>query len=342
MDAQSWLRIPHQSEHQARWLVAIASQLRGYRPTPLVLRHQVSLQTDGYEASVEVRRRSSEAYLVVATYPQQRQLLLDSQGRLWWNAFQNRRWVRQDCEKQIFDEVFALQACQHAQADQLRAVLAKLLEQRGAHFWSDWNSLSECNRQLLVSVEHTRETLEKALSCSQTAVSALPLLLDPEKAHPANRRALLEAGERGLLAFPGEVLPWLLLQVEWNLSPGLLGLVQASLRKYPASAWKLISHPNESLRRRLAQSLPAGQDWLSWLSCESQESVRAAILRRLEEEFSVSQLLDQLLSERRPTYRRALAWSLWRSHRNLPSAKERRWVEQHLEGSLAVATRRWR
>lgn len=295
-----------------RWLKEVTILLNGFRKYPLVLRHQARPQAEGYRAEVEIRRWSEAAFLRLEPLAQneQDQLLLQENGTLWQARLQRRRWIRKTSEEQIYDDIFEIAPLLQWREPHLTRVVRQLIEQCGKLFWQHWENLSEEQHRLLVSVPQPWTIVQHALEQSQTrAQQALPLLLS-ETAHPSNRRALLEAGSAQSYAPPAQVLPWLLLQVEWNLSPGLLGLVRSSLQSNRGPGWQIRSHPNPVVRRRLAQMLPPKLPWLEWLIHEGDDSVRQTLRLRLEEESSPSQLVNQLLTTQDPAEKSALGWLL--------------------------------
>lgn len=292
-------------EAPGKWLKEVAAVLTGYRPCPMVLRHQVRPQLGRYSAEVEVRRRSQEGYLLLNAP----HLLLDGRGRIWSSQFQRRRWIRQSAEEQVYDEVFQLVEVPQPEREMLELVLRRFLEQRGRDVWLQWEFLDDLNREKLVRAEHSWEVLDVALSGPERALQILPLLLGPCSA-PKNRSLLLKAGEEGRYTPPAEALPWLILQVEWNLSPGVLGLARAAIARHPQTAWEVRRHPNPVVRRRLVQLLPERQPWLDWLTHEADSEVRQALRLRLEQEYHPAQLVDLAALETDPVRRAALGWLL--------------------------------
>lgn len=294
------------------WLDEVTRLLSGFRKYPLVLRHKSRQQKDGYRADVEIRRWSEAAFLRLEppTKNEQEQLLLQENGSLRCARLQRRRWIRKTSEEHIYDDIFEITPQIHLREQHLTRVVRELIEQCGALFWQHWEALSEEQHTLLVSVPQEWPILKEALEQSEArAQTALPLLLS-ELSHPSNRRALLAAGSAESYAPPAQTLPWLLLQVEWNLSPGLLGLVRASLQAHRERAWQLRSHPNPVVRRRLAQMLPAKLPWLEWLIHEGDDSVRQTLRLRIEQESSPCRLVEQLLNTRDEAEKSALGWLL--------------------------------
>ena len=339
MNVAAMLSPPAHSDRQSQWLASLASLLRGYRSIPLVLRHQVNSQQGHYHADVEVRRRSEATYLRLTEGKQESHLWLDSQGRMWQSHLQRRRWIRQQEQERIFDEVFSVTRIANPQAEQLDLALNRLLAQQGAMFWQIWEQLTPQQHLRLVSVAHNWEVLQPALEHSpQRAQAALPLLLS-EQAHPASRQALLEAGTQGLYSPPAETLPWLLLQVEWNLSPGILGLTRASLNRYQHQAWTLRNHPNPLVRRRLAQLLPARMPWLDWLAAEADTSVRQALRLRVQEEMLAAQIVDQMILETDPARRSVMGWLLLHWSRPFDSQLEQRHIWKTVQAALSPTQR---
>lgn len=311
------------SPSSAGWLGRVAPLLRGFRNVPLVMRHHVV----AHKAVVEVRRWSETGYVRL-----DEALWLCADGALWSAEPQKRRWIRQHVGEQIYDEVFALVRVAQPSAVQFELVLDRLMSQHGGVFWSAWAGLSLDQRARLARVEHSWEVLRPALeSC---ALEILPVLLSME-AHPRSRAALLEAGVVGTYAPPAEVLPWLLLQVEWNLSPGVLGLARASIARYGGQAWALRSHPNVAVRRRLVQLLPSRLPWVDWLMGESEPSVRQALRLRVEEDCELPVLAEQLRFESDPARKGALGWLLM--HWSKPVESRR--IFQSVERALSTPQR---
>lgn len=305
------------------WLSRVAPLLRGFRNVPLVMRHHVV----AHKAVVEVRRWSESGYLRL-----DEALWLCPSGELYAADAQKRRWIRQHVGEQIYDEVFALVRVARPSLAQLELVLDRLMSQHGPVFWAAWSSLSVEQQARLARVEHSWEVLRPALeSC---ALEILPVLLSLE-AHPRSRAALLEAGVQGSYAPPAEVLPWLLLQVEWNLSPGVLGLARASILRYGGQAWGLRTHPNVAVRRRLVQLLPSRQPWVDWLMAESEPSVRQALRLRVEEDCELGVLAEQLRFESDPARQGALGWLL--THWSKPVESRR--IFQSVERALSLPQR---
>jgi hypothetical protein len=331
MTVASLLSIPSQPQRQAQWLVAVASLLQGYRSIPLVLRHQVTNQKGHYRAEVEVRRRSQETYLPLTEGKQDRHLWLDGQGRLWHSHLQRRRWIRQHEDERIYDEVFQVTRVAQPEKDHLERALSRLIGQHGPLFWQAWEQLDSQQHERLISVGQSWEVLQPALQHSAARAQALLPMLLSAQSHPASRLALLEAGSRGDYAPPAETLPWLLLQVEWNISPGILGLARASLQRYPQPAWLLRTHPNPVVRRRLAQLLPNRMDWLSWLMAEADPAVRQTLRLRVQEEKTAGQIVEQLNLETNPARRSALGWLLLQWSGPFDSQREQRnlWKTVH-------------
>lgn len=307
----------------AGWLGRVAPLLRGFRNVPLVMRHHVV----AHKAVVEVRRWSESGYVRL-----DEALWLCAQGDLWLAQPQKRRWIRQHVGEHIYDEVFALVRVLRPSAAQLELVLDRLMSQHGGVFWAAWASLSMEQRARLARVEHGWDVLRPALEAC--AVEILPVLLSSE-AHPRSRAALLEAGVDGSYAPPAEVLPWLLLQVEWNLSPGVLGLARASILRYGGQAWELRSHPNVVVRRRLVQLLPSRLPWVDWLMAESEPSVRQALRLRVETDCELAVLAEQLRFESDPVRKGALGWLLM--HWSKPVESRR--IFQSVERALSVPQR---
>lgn len=304
------------------WLGRVAGLLRGFRQVPLVLRHHVV----AHRATVEVRRWSEAGYLRL-----DEDLWMCPSGGLYQACSQRRRWIRQQPSEQIYDEVFALAQVGKPSASQLELVLDRLMSQHGGVFFEAWDSLSEEQRARLIRVEHSWEVLRPALS-----LATLPALLSAE-AHPRSRAALLEAGVAGSYAPPAEALPWLLLQVEWNLSPGVLGLARASILRYGGQAWGLRFHPNPVVRRRLVQLLPSRQPWVDWLVHEVEPSVRNALRLRVEEDFEPAVLAEQLRFETEPGRKGALGWVLM--HWSRPYDSSLRRIFQSVEKALSEPQR---
>lgn len=307
----------------AGWLARVVSLLRGFRNVPLVMRHHVV----AHRATVEVRRWSESGYVRLDD-----SLWVCPSGQLWSAEGQKRRWIRQHVGEQIYDEVFALVRVARPSLTQLELVLDRLMSQHGAVFWAAWGSLSLEQRARLARVEHSWEVLRPALeSC---ALEILPVLLSLE-AHPRSRAALLEAGVQGSYAPPAEALPYLLLQVEWNLSPGVLGLARASILRYGGQAWGLRRHPNVAVRRRLVQLLPSRLPWVDWLMHESEPSVRQALRLRVEEDCELPVLAEQLRFESDPARQGALGWLL--THWSKPVESRR--IFASVERALSVPQR---
>ncbi|MFN8608630.1 MAG: hypothetical protein U0931_13930 [Vulcanimicrobiota bacterium] len=296
--------------------------LRGFRQVPLVLRHHVV----EHRATVEVRRWSESGFLRL-----NEDLWLCPSGLLYQACAQRRRWIRKQALEQIYDEVFALARVARPSSAQLELVLDRLMSQHGAVFFAAWEHLNEEQRARLIRVEHSWEVLRPALS-----LATLPALLS-EQAHPRSRAALLEAGVAGSYAPPAEVLPWLLLQVEWNLSPGVLGLARASIARYAGQAWGLRLHANPVVRRRLVQLLPARQPWLDWLVHEVDPSVRHGLRLRVEEDFEPTVLAEQLRFETDPGRKGALGWVLM--HWSRPYDASLRKIFQSVEKALSEPQR---
>lgn len=335
MDVAGLFSPPGQSELQGPWLARLARLLRGFRPVPLVLRHQIVTRQGRYQADVEVRRWSEESYLRLSEGKREQHLWLDAAGRVWFSQLQRKRWIRQLESEQIYDEILSLVRIPQPDLDHLELALTRLISQRGALFWQVWERLSPEQHRRLVAVAQTWEVLQPALESSAAlAQAALPLLLSPD-AHPATRMALLSAGAQGSYAPPAETLPWLLLQVEWNLDPGVLGLARAALQRHPQQAWSLRAHPNPAVRRRLAQLLPARQPWLDWLSQEAEGSVRQTLRLRLEEELPAAQLVEQLTLETDAARRGALGWLLVHWSRPFDSQAELRKAWRRAESALS-------
>lgn len=297
------------SPSAAGWLGRVASLLRGFRNVPLVMRHHVV----AHKAVVEVRRWSDSGYVRL-----DESLWLCASGQLWSAEPQKRRWIRQHVGEQIYDEVFALSRVARPSLSELELVLDRLMSQHGAVFWAAWEGLSVDQRARLARVEHGWEVLQPALE--GRAVEILPVLLSSE-AHPRSRSALLEAGVAGTYSPPAEVLPWLLLQVEWNLSPGVLGLARASIARYGGQAWELRTHPNVVVRRRLVQLLPSRLPWVDWLMHESDPGVRQALRLRVEQDVELSVLAEQLRFESDPVRKGALGWLLMHWSKPVESRK---------------------
>ena len=291
------------------WLSRVASLLRGFRNVPLVMRHHVVPD----KAVVEVRRWSDSGYVRL-----DESLWVCAEGDLWAAEAQKRRWIRQHVGEQIYDEVFALARVARPSPAQLELVLDRLMSQHGAVFWAAWDGLSVEQRGRLARVEHPWEVLRPALEAQ--ALEILPVLLSVE-AHPRSRAALLEAGVAGSYAPPAEVLPWLLLQVEWNLSPGVLGLARASILRYGGQAWALRAHPNVVVRRRLVQLLPSRLPWLDWLMHEADPTVRQALRLRVEADCELAVLAEQLRLESDPARKGALGWLLMHWSKPVESRK---------------------
>ncbi|MBS2033852.1 hypothetical protein JST97_02640 [bacterium] len=304
------------------WLGRVAALLRGFRQVPLVLRHHVL----EHRATVEVRRWSDSGYLRL-----DEDLWMCPSGLLYESCPQRRRWIRKQSVEQIYDEVFALSKVGRPSSAQLELVLDRLMSQHGSVFFAAWDELSQEQRDRLVRVEHSWEVLRPILS-----LETLPALLS-EKAHPRSRAALLEAGVAGSYAPPAEVLPWLLLQVEWNLSPGVLGLARASIARYAGQAWALREHANPVVRRRLVQLLPARQPWVDWLVHEVEPSVRNALRLRIEEDFEPGVLAEQLRFETDPGRKGALGWVLL--HWSRPCEPTLRKLFQSIERALSEPQR---
>jgi len=318
------------------WLNKVTHLLGGFRKYPLVLRHQSRLQRDGYQADVEIRRWSEEAFLRLEqpSRGEQELLLLQRNGTLWCARLQRRRWIRKTPEEQIYDDIFEVAPQLPIREEHLNRVVQELVEQRGALFWQNWETLGDEQKSLLVSVPHEWPVLQEALEQSQArAQEALPLLLS-ELAHPSNRRALLEAGSAESYAPPAQALPWLFLQVEWNLSPGLLGLVGASLQANRERGWQLRNHPNPVVRRRLAQMLPTNLPWLDWLIHEGDDSVRQTLRLRIERESSPSQLVEHLLRTQDEAEKSALGWLLTSWSRPWDSLADQRAMWSAVEKGL--------
>ena len=340
MDVAELLSPPHQTDQQARWLAHLAGLLSGYRTFPLVLRHQVTSRRDHYHADVEVRRWSEHSYLRLTEGKQEFHLWLDAQGRLWQSALQRRRWIRQQDQERIFDEVYQVARVSQPDGRHLQLALNRLIGQRGSLFWEAWEGLSAEQQRRIVAVGHGWEVLQPALEHSPArAQAALPLLLS-EHAHASSRLALLEAGTRGDYAPPADTLPWLLLQVEWNLSPGVLGLARASLKRYPQQAWILRSHPNPLVRQRLGQLLPARQPWLDWLTGEADPGVRHTLRLRIQEETLAAQLLEQMRLETDSARRSALGWLLLNWTRPFDSQREQRTIWKAVQAALSPTQKR--
>jgi len=336
MDVAALLTPPPAGHQQNQWLTRVASLLRGFRSVPLVLRHHALQRGENYKADVEVRRWSGENYLRLS---EDSGTWLDNEGRLFRSEPQRRRWIRQHSHEQIYDEVYVLTRIAQASAEQLNLVLDRLVAQHGTVFWRAWEQLPEEQQERLARVAHSWEVLQPALDeCPLRAQAVLPVLLS-EKAHPRSRAALLEAGVEGSYAPPAEVLPWLLLQVEWNLSPGVLGLTRASLRRFPLQAWNLRQHPNPVVRRRLAQLLADRQPWLDWLVCEGEGSVRQALRLRLEAETPLNQLAEQLRFETEPAHQAALGWLLMHWSKPFDSQESQRKIFASVERALSPPQR---
>ncbi|MBX3170603.1 MAG: hypothetical protein KF760_24560 [Candidatus Eremiobacteraeota bacterium] len=311
------------SPGSAGWLGRVASLLRGFRNVPLVMRHHVV----AHKAVVEVRRWSETGYVRLDD-----SLWLSPAGELFVADAQKRRWIRQHLGEHIYDEVFALARVARPSVAQLELVLDRLMSQHGSVFWAAWDELSCEHRARLARVEHGWHVLRPALEAR--ALDILPVLLSPE-AHPRSRAALLEAGAEGAYAPPAEVLPWLLLQVEWNLSPGVLGLARASIARHGGQAWELRSHPNVAVRRRLVQLLPSRLPWVDWLMVEADPTVRQALRLRVEEDCELPVLAEQLRFESEPARKGALGWLLM--HWSKPVESRR--IFQSVEGALSVPQR---
>lgn len=306
MSVELLLTLPGSQSAAERWLHLAGQVIQGYHVQPLVVRHTVER---GLAAPPEARRWSDIA-LVCLHDDGPHSLLMDAQGRLWQRQFQRRRWVRQGPLVNIYDEVFEIERLPRLQPTHMEQVMATLIGQQGLLFWKRWSELGLEQRQRLIGVAQPWEVLEKALnSCPELAAEALPLLLS-EEAHPDNRSTLLQAGCAGSYAPPARTLPYLLVQVEWNLLPGLLGLVRASMAADPAGAWDWRGHPNPVVRRRLAELLGPGQSWLCWLALEGDENTRHALRRRLEAESTPEELVSLLVAEQDPGRRAALGWVL--------------------------------
>lgn len=333
------LIVPRNKKSSAAWLSRVAGLLKGYRCFPQVLRHHILQGPGHYKADVEVRRWSEDRYLRLTDGKKEQHWWLDEQGRIWLSQLQRRRWLRQHTHEQIFDEVFAVLPVNPIPGDVLERVLERLLTQHGMSIWLQWNSLNSQQKQLLVRTQHSWEVLQPALEHSTgVALEALPMILGAE-AHPATRLALLEAGSQGIYAPPAEILPWLLLQVEWNVSPGLLGLARSCLQRFTAQALRLKLHPNPTVRRRLAQLLPDRQPWLDWLSSEADEDVRQALRLRIESETPIRQVIDQLLLETDPRRRGALGWLLAHWSRPLDEMAGQRRLWRSVEAALSPSHR---
>ena len=310
----------------AAWLAAAARALGGFRPVPLVVRRCGGSAHDSSDgaagASSEIRRWSEGRFVRLGSD----QLLLDEAGALHSLHPQRRRWLRRTEEEWIHDDVFELRSAGVAPAEAVDAVTGELIAQHGLLFWSRWPVLTAPQRAQLLSVPQPWGVLGTALqNHPEVAAEAIPGLLSPQ-AHDANRRALLSAGAESAYVPPARCLPYLLLQVEWNLSPGLLGLARGAMSAEPAAAWNWRSHANPVVRRRLAELLPGtGHAWLDWLAIEADEAVRHALRRRVEAERTAASLTDELTRSREPERRAALGWLL--THWSQPR-------EPHLDGAL--------
>jgi len=339
MDYGSLLTIPHNKKSSAAWVGRVAGLLKGFRCFPQVLRHHIQQRQGHYKADVEVRRWSEARYLRLTDGKKEQHWWLDEQGQIWLSQLQRRRWLRQQADEQIFDEVFAILPVNPIEGDVLERVLERFVTQHGSSIWLHWSSLNSQQKQVLVRTQHSWEVLHPALEHSPgVALEALPMILGGE-AHSATRLALLEAGSQGIYAPPAEILPWLLLQVEWNVSPGLLGLARSCLQRFTSQALRLRQHPNPTVRRRLAQLLPDRQPWLDWLSSEADESVRQALRLRIEAETPIRQVVNQLLLETEPRRRGALGWLLAHWSRPFDEMAGQRQLVRRVEAALSPSHR---
>lgn len=296
MSVESLLSLPTTQLAATRWLQSAAQMLQGYAPVALVTRRS----TQGEE---EVRRWSDVPYLRVRG-----DLFLDGRGRLFRLETQKQRWIH----ARAFDQSHQLKPLPTFQIQDLEAVVELLIAQHGAMFWRRWAELTAEQRERLAAVPQPWEVLQEALLASP---EVLTLLLS-EASDEQNRLHLLRAGAAGSYAPPVECLPYLLLQVEWNSSPGVVGLARGCIEADPGGAWQWRAHPNPVVRRRLAQMLPAAQAWLDWLSEESDSHTRDALRLRVEEETEPRVLVETLLRETQAGRRAALGWLL--SHWSRP------------------------
>jgi hypothetical protein len=310
MSVEQLLTLPGSHPAAERWLQSAARVLQGFQPYPLVVRHTLER---GAQAVREPRRWTETPFLRLDERADSAEpLLLDPQGRVSQGRLQRRRWIRQSLQINVYDEIFEVERLTRLQGAELELVMSALIRQQGLLFWKRWREFGTEQQQRLIRVAQPWDVLRPALqSHPEVATQALPLLLG-SAAHPDNRAALLHAGCHGHYAPPAETLPYLLVQAEWNLEPGLLGLIRAALDATPERAWAWRVHPNPVVRRRLAQLLPAGRPWLDWLQEEGDSPTRQALQLRIEAEHAPEQLVELLLAESSPSRRAALGWILTR------------------------------
>lgn len=308
MSVEQLLTLPSSQSAALRWLQLAAQVLQGYQAYPVVVRHTLER---GATPQREPRRWTETPFFRLDERDDPSgALLLDPQGRLYQAVLQRRRWIRQGPQINVYDEVFDVERLARVQATELEQVMSALIRQQGLLFWSRWSEFAAEQRQRLVRVAQPWDVLASGLQAhGDTAREALPLLLGPA-GHPDSRAALLHAGCHGHYAPPAETLPYLLVQVEWNLEPGLLGLARGAIAADPQGAWAWRVHPNPVVRRRLAQLLESGQEWLDWLAAEADPDTREALRRRVEAECRPEELVEALLCAQPPSRRAALGWLL--------------------------------
>ena len=303
MSVESLLSLPTTQLAATRWLQAAAALLQGYAPLALVVRRSPN-------AADEIRRWSETPYLALPG-----QLCLDPKGRLFRCEVGKQRWI----SPRVHDQIMELKPLPSLQPDDLEAVVQVLIAQHGLQFWRRWPELGQEQRLRLARVPQPWEVLQEALAHGP---EVLTLLLS-EQSHEQNRLQLLRAGAAGSYAPPPDCLPYLLLQVEWNMSPGILGLACACMQAHPQACWGWRTHPNPVVRRRLARMLPDGQDWFGWLGEESDKDTREALRLRVEKECQPEQLVAKLLSESCAQRRATLGWLL--THWSQPYSAHKDW-----------------